>query len=108
MNFNEQGAVMKNFIRVILVTSLVSFSAYAQEQNHLDINTVVQKEQVTVNAEGETVTELVAVGNVVPGERVIYTITFRNVGDEPAENVVINNPIDQNLAYVGGSDLLDC
>jgi uncharacterized repeat protein (TIGR01451 family) len=103
MNFNEQGAVMKNFIRVILVTSLVSFSAYAQEQNHLDINTVVQKEQVTVNAEGETVTELVAVGNVVPGERVIYTITFRNVGDEPAENVVINNPIDQNLAYVGGS-----
>ena len=103
MNFHKQGAVMKSFVKVIFLTVLVSVSAQAQEQNHLDVNTVVQKEQVTVNAAGESVTELVPIGNVVPGERVVYTITFRNIGEEPAENVVITNPIDQNLIYANGS-----
>ena len=68
MNFHKQGAVMKSFVKVIFLTVLVSVSAHAQEQNHLDVNTVVQKEQVTVNAEGETVTELVPIGSVVPGD----------------------------------------
>jgi uncharacterized repeat protein (TIGR01451 family) len=107
MNFHEQGAVMKNSIQVILMTVLMStlltVAANAQEQNQLDINTVVQKEQVTVNVEGESVTELVPAASVVPGERVVYTITFRNVGQDSAENVVITNPIDANLNYADGS-----
>ena len=103
MNFHKQGAAMKNSIWVILMTIGMTVSAYAQEQNHLDVNTVVQKEQVTVNDEGVEETKLVPVGTVVPGERVIYTITFRNVGEEPADNVVITNPIDQNLAYAAGT-----
>jgi uncharacterized repeat protein (TIGR01451 family) len=107
MKFHKQGAVMKNFMRVILMTVLMNVvmigSTYAQEQNQLDVNTTVQKEQVMVNAEGESVTELVAVGNVVPGDRVVYTITFLNIGEGPAENVVITNPIDENLVYVSGS-----
>ena len=103
MNFHKQGAVMKNAISVILMTFVLTVAAQAQEQNQLDITTVVQKELVTVNAEGETETMLVAADTVTPGERVVYTITFRNIGEEPAENVVITNPINENLTYADGS-----
>ena len=75
----------------------------AQGQGHLDLQTTVQKQEVIVNAAGESETRLVPAELVVPGESVIYTITFRNVGTEPADNVVITNPIAENLMYVDGS-----
>lgn len=103
MYFHEQGAVMKNSIKVILMTVVLCVSAYAQEQGQLNIKTVVQKEEVTVNDAGETETRLVAAETVTPGERVVYTITFQNIGDEPAENVVITNPIAADLTFVDGS-----
>jgi len=81
----------------------LSFGAIAQEEGSLDIRTVVQKEEVVVNENGESENRLVAVESVVPGERVFYTITFTNVGDEPAENVVITNPISAETSYVEGS-----
>ena len=78
-------------------------NAFAQETNHLDVQTVVQKETVVVNDAGESQARLVTAELVVPGETVFYTITFRNVSDEPADNVVITNPIAANLMYVEGS-----
>jgi uncharacterized repeat protein (TIGR01451 family) len=84
-----------------LVLTGLSFSAVAA--GHLDISTKVQKEEEFVNDAGETAKRLVAADVVVPGETVFYTITFRNVSDESADNVVITNPISTDLRYVEGS-----
>ena len=92
---------MKIFMSVILFASTAL--AMAQGQGHLDLQTTVQKQEVIVNEAGESETRLVPAELVVPGESVIYTITFRNVGTEPADNVVITNPIAENLMYVDGS-----
>jgi uncharacterized repeat protein (TIGR01451 family) len=92
---------MKILMSVVLLG--LSFAVLAQEDGSLDVRTVVQKEEVVVNADGESENRLVAVESVVPGERVFYTITFTNVGDEPADNVVITNPIATELTYVEGS-----
>lgn len=94
---------MKNLIGVILMMSAASAYAIAQEQGHLDVTTVVQKEEVTVNEAGEADTRLVAAETVIPGDRVVYTITFRNISEDDAENVVITNPIAASLTYVDGS-----
>ena len=71
MNFHKQGAVMNISIPVILMTIFstlgMAVSAHAQEQNHLDVNTVVQKELVTVNDAGEENIELRMVGVEPPG-----------------------------------------
>lgn len=83
--------------------AMASTIAAAQETGYLNVTTVVQKEQVAVNEDGETVTTLVPADTVVPGERVIYTISFRNISDEAADNVVITNPIAETLTYVQGS-----
>lgn len=75
----------------------------AEGNGHLEVMTMVQKEVVVEDENGETTTQLVEAQSVVPGEKVVYTITFRNVGDAAAENVVITNPISESLTYVAGS-----
>lgn len=92
---------MKILTSVILI--VFSAAAAAQGQAHLAVQTTVQKEQVVINEKGESETRLVSAEVVVPGESVIYTITFRNVSSEPADDVVITNPIAEDLMYVEGS-----
>lgn len=84
-----------------LILTILSYSAAAQA--HLDVQTVVQKQEVFINDAGVSDTRLVAADVVVPGETVFYTITFTNVSDEMADNVVITNPIADDLKYVEGS-----
>lgn len=93
---------------VVLATLLMSAAygqtlAYAQEAGHLRLMTVVQKEEVTTTDTGERKTELVAANKVVPGESVVYTITFENVSAESADDITITNPVPEHLTYVTGS-----
>ena len=90
---------MKILMSLILI--LMAFAAVAQ--GHLDVQTTVQKQETFVNEAGEAEQRLVAADVVVPGERVIYTITFTNISDESAEKVVITNPIAEGLVYIDGS-----
>lgn len=86
-----------------LCALLFSASVLAQGNGHLEVTTIVQKEIVVEDEVGERTTQLVEAQSVVPGEKVVYTITFKNVGDAAAENVVITNPISESLTYVAGS-----
>lgn len=94
---------MRNLLSATLILLLLSLQVAAQEQGSLNVTTTVQKEEVVVNEDGESTTRLVPANTVVPGEIVIYTITFQNIDDEPASNVVITNPIAETLTYVDGS-----
>ena len=103
MSVSAKGVGMNIYKSVLFLVIALSVSAFAQDESHLNVTTVVQKEEVVVNDDGERETRLVEAGTVVPGERVVYTITFRNVSDETADNVIITSPIDSNLTYVNGS-----
>ena len=95
--------ITKQLLQAALVTAAMVLSTVALAQQQLDVRTVVQKEAVTTNEAGETETSLVPPDSVVPGDKVVYTITFTNVGEEAADDVVVTNPIDSNLTYVRGS-----
>ena len=82
---------------------VLSAPVIADGSGHLEVTTIVEKEVVIERDDGETTTQLVEAQSVVPGEKVVYTITFKNVGDAAAENVVITNPISESLTYVAGS-----
>lgn len=95
---------LKQTLNLLLCAAFAcSASATAQDVGHLNVRTIVQKEEVFVNDAGETERRLVPADTVVPGESVVYTITFTNISDEAAENVIITNPISENLSYVDGS-----
>ena len=103
MSVFAKGKDMKRQIVAALIAVLLSGFAIAQEADQLEVQTIVQKEVVSTNDAGESETKLVEATTVVPGERVVYTTTVRNVGSEPAENVVITNPIASELTYENGS-----
>lgn len=95
---------MKQLMTLVFVSVLFSgLPAAAQDAGHLNVRTVVQKEELTTNEAGETERRLVPAETVVPGDDVVYTITFTNISEDAAENVVITNPISANLTYVEGS-----
>lgn len=73
------------------------------QRGSLEVKTVVQKLTETVSESGEATTELSAVDTAVPGDEVVYTVTFTNVGVEPAENIRITNPIPEQMRYVSGT-----
>lgn len=83
--------------------ALLLLAISAAAQSHLDVQTTVHKEEVFVNTAGEEETRLVTAERVVPGETVYYTITFTNISNDSADNVVITNPIAENLVYLDGS-----
>jgi uncharacterized repeat protein (TIGR01451 family) len=95
------GGLMK--VTTVVYAILLSSSALAQDKAHLNVTTTVQKEVVVETEDGERVTQLVTAESAIPGERIHYTITFENVGDDSAENIVITNPISDSLTYVAGS-----
>lgn len=88
---------------LVLAVSLLATAVFAQDAGSLQLTTTVQKEQLSVSESGESKKELVAADTVLPGDSVVYTITFVNTGNEAAENVKITNPIPQHLTYQAGS-----
>ena len=64
---------------------------------------VAEKEIVVKNENGEKEIKREAVDKVIPGDHVVYTIEYKNVGEEDASSVVINNPVPNNMHYVDGT-----
>ncbi len=67
------------------------------------LKTVAEVEVRIVNDKGETEVKRVPAAKVVPGTEVIYTITVSNLGDQPADSVVVTDPIPENTTYVDRS-----
>lgn len=95
---------MKNVLGIVAISGLFAVSAaIADDAGKLSVQTVVQKEELVSNGDGSKSTQLVAVESVVPGEEVIYTVTYTNISAEATDNIVISNPIPEQLTYVHGS-----
>lgn len=96
---------MKNVFGILVVGGLLAAAGpvIADEAGKLSVQTVVQKEEQVNNADGSKTTQLVAVESVVPGEEVVYTVTYTNISSESTDNIVISNPIPAQLTYVHGS-----
>jgi uncharacterized repeat protein (TIGR01451 family) len=60
-------------------------------------------QEVTVTEDGKSATKLVPAEKVLPGEEVVYILSFSNEGDSEARDLVINNPIPEHTWYRQGS-----
>jgi uncharacterized repeat protein (TIGR01451 family) len=65
------------------------------------VNTA-QKEVEVVEG-GQKVRKLVDPGRMVPGDEVVYTISYLNKGARPADRVAIVNPVPQHTRFRPGS-----
>lgn len=94
---------MKLYLKnsIFLLVSVLAVAVYAAPQVELQIS--VEKERITVNDKGEKVTQRVIADEAVQGDTLFYTIHYKNVGDEPATNVQLDNPIADGTSYQADS-----
>ena len=79
--------------------SLLSVSAVAE----VALQTVAEVEKATVDEQGNETVSYLPADLVVPGDVVRYTISASNAGAEPADKVVITNPVPAEMQYIMGS-----
>ena len=95
--------------QIFMVLSVLLFSCmgvtelWAQQQGRIELDAIAEMEKEVINAKGEKEHIRVPVARAVPGDEVIYTIYYNNAGQEPADNVVIVNPIPEHMIYTPGS-----
>jgi uncharacterized repeat protein (TIGR01451 family) len=88
-----------NTISSILLLALFSSPVLAE----IKVTTVAEIEVTEINKQGEKIVKRSKATRVVPGTEVIYTITAKNTGTEPADNIVVTNPVPPQTVYVDGS-----
>ena len=91
------------FLSILIMIMAGPFSALAQEKGTIELKSIAEVEKEDFNAEGQKVVMRVPATKVVPGDEVIYTNTYTNVGKEAASKVVITNPIPEHMQYVNAS-----
>lgn len=81
---------------------ILSGQAIAQQGTIRLEHKAEQWESVT-DDNGIEQTRLVEAASVLPGEEVLFTVTYTNIGDQAAEDVTITNPIPDHMSYVDDS-----
>jgi uncharacterized repeat protein (TIGR01451 family) len=97
---------MKTIAMAMLATALLaSTAAWAQKKDMIELKTSAQVEVVKKNDKGDKTVTLVdaAKGTKVPGDIVLFTTTYTNMGKNPADAVVITNPVPEHTFYVADS-----
>jgi len=90
-----------NTTRILLLVGLLITSSNATAQQE-SIRLEHKAEQwVSVTDEnGVEQSQLVEAARVLPGEELLFTVTYTNVGEQPAENITITNPVPEHMDYV--------
>jgi uncharacterized repeat protein (TIGR01451 family) len=77
--------------------------AHAADPGCIELKTVAESEQEYTNEAGQKAKRLVPAAKVVPGDEIVWTITARNVCNKAADNIVIANPVPEQMSYVANS-----
>ena len=79
------------------VAAISATAAYAA--GPLSLVSEVKTEKRVAAADGTTRIALVKADKIVPGDRVVFVLTYRNTGTQPIANLVLANPVPANIAY---------
>lgn len=92
---------MKIIKAVLFTLGLMAVSAQALAA--VELKSEAFREVEVTDKNGKKTKKVEPVSRATPGQEVIYVLTYRNTGKEPVSNVVLNNPVPAELAYVAGS-----
>lgn len=95
----------KKFLAILSLLLLVALPVNAAEKKGIELKSTAEVDIIVKNDKGvnEVVRVEAASAKVVPGDTVIFTTSYTNLGDKPATDIVINNPVPENMLYIDGS-----
>ena len=82
----------KLFFSMMILTALFSSNAFAEDGSIVLTNKVF-KQVIKKDKDGNTTYDYIEPKTALPGDVMMYTISFENIGSNPAEGIVINDPI---------------
>jgi len=88
----------KLFFSMTILISLFSGNVFAEEGSIVLTNNVF-KQVIKKDKDGNTTYDYIKPGTALPGDVMMYVITFENIGNDPAEGIVINDPVPNNSKY---------
>ncbi|MBN8430366.1 DUF11 domain-containing protein [Microbulbifer salipaludis] len=91
----------KIFGALVLAVGLVTAAVPAFAAVELETRAFI--EVAITDTNGVQSKELQPVERAQPGQEVVFVITYRNTGEEPAENLVVNNRVPKEMVYVADS-----
>jgi uncharacterized repeat protein (TIGR01451 family) len=85
---------------LFLLIAMAPSLAIADPNIQLDM--IVAKE-IVIEQDGQQVTQWVEAESIEPGETLRYTVRYINVGDDPATDIRIENPVPELTVYISDS-----
>lgn len=93
------------FRRLALIfTVAMATPAAAQSGNAVSLNSDVLVERTSTDAQGRQQVTLEEPGVVVPGDKLVFVLRYRNNGAAPAGDFVVTNPLPTAVAFEGAGD----
>ena len=84
--------------------ALVSAAAASAAPNDVTLNNAVFVEHVRVDAQGRRTVALDPPQVVTPGDHLVFVLTYRNGGAQPATGFAVTNPIPPAVAFERSDD----
>jgi uncharacterized repeat protein (TIGR01451 family) len=89
-------------IWLALLALLAPATAFAAD--NVSLTSKVLVERVKPGADGKPVTVREEPAIVTPGDRLVFVLSYRNAGTEPATGFTLTNPIPPSVAFTGSDD----
>ena len=89
----------KKILKKLICAALLVLPLSVLAEPKIVLNMTSEKE-IVVEQNGKQVKKIVEAKETLPGDELIYTITYKNKGDEVAKNIGIKNPIPEGTVYV--------
>jgi uncharacterized repeat protein (TIGR01451 family) len=90
------------YIAAVGIFCLLAGNALVVRAQTVEFVTKAERE-VEVLEKGVKVKKTVPVQKMVPGDEVVYTVTFANKTGKPVDNMVVTNPVPKFTRYKDGS-----
>ena len=87
---------------IALFAMLAPFAA--QAANEVSLTSSVFVEKMVKESDGKTRFVLEEPRTVVPGDRLVFVLAYKNQGAKPATDFVVTNPLPGAVAYQGAAD----
>lgn len=85
-------------LAAFLALLAVSSPAFAKD---VSLKSDVFVERIQKDAQGNSKTVLEEPKLVTPGDKLVFVLSYKNQGNAPATEFLVNNPIPQAVAYAG-------
>lgn len=95
---------MMKYLAFLVISAVPVAPLAAQASNAVALNSDVMVERTSTDANGRPVVTLEEPRTVVPGDRLVFVIRYRNNGVQPASEFTITNPMPEAVAYQASDD----